>query len=115
AAGVLASLQLIEAEENRRVRLQHLITALKEGLKDLPWRLLPSETPIQPLIIGDNNAAVSLMNALMEQGIWVPAIRPPTVPHGTARLRISLSAGHSVEDVERLGGALRGLAPEPAG
>lgn len=114
AAGVLASLQLIEKEEHRRVRLQELIAALKEGLKDLPWKLLPSDTPIQPLLIGDNDAAVSLMNALMEQGIWVPAIRPPTVPRGTARLRISLSAGHTVEDVGRLAGALRGLAAKPS-
>ena len=112
AAGLLASLRLIETEENRRVRLHHLIDALKDGLKDLPWRLLPSDTAIQPLLIGDNDTAVGIMNALMDLGIWVPAIRPPTVPRGTARLRISLSAGHSVEDVGRLVEALRAMTPK---
>jgi 8-amino-7-oxononanoate synthase len=69
---------------------------------DQPLRLLDSDTAIQPLIVGDNAAAVELSERLLAAGIWVPAIRPPTVPHGTARLRISLSAAHSVEDVDRL-------------
>jgi 8-amino-7-oxononanoate synthase len=75
----------------------------------LKWRLLASQTPIQPLIVGDNAAAVELAEALRRQGIWVPAIRPPSVPAGSARLRISLSAAHSTEDVERLACALREL------
>ena len=59
-------------------------------------------------MIGRNDAALAVMNALRERGLWVPAIRPPTVPEGTARLRITLSAAHSERDVERL---LQALAP----
>ncbi|HPP54153.1 MAG TPA: aminotransferase class I/II-fold pyridoxal phosphate-dependent enzyme, partial [Thermoguttaceae bacterium] len=54
---------------------------------------------IQPLIVGDNEAALALANALWERGLWVPAIRPPTVPKGTARLRISVSAAHTEDDL----------------
>jgi len=68
----------------------------------LGWRLAPSNTAIQPLVIGDNTATVALAAALDAQDLWVPAIRPPTVPAGTARLRITLSAAHSAADVERL-------------
>jgi 8-amino-7-oxononanoate synthase len=72
----------------------------------LGWRLPESNTAIQPLIVGDNERALAMSAALDAQGLWVPAIRPPTVPAGTARLRITLSAGHSAEDVERLLAAL---------
>ncbi len=102
ACTLLASLQLIEAEQWRRTHLQALIARLRTGLASLPWRLAASETPIQPLIIGENQKTLELMQALLAAGIWVPAIRPPTVPQGTARLRISLSAAHSTEDVDRL-------------
>jgi len=71
-----------------------------------PWRLLPSDTPIQPLLVGGNTEALALSERLAAQGLLVPAIRPPTVPPGTARLRISLSADHSVADVARLIAAL---------
>jgi 8-amino-7-oxononanoate synthase len=111
AAALGASLDLIEHEEWRREHLQALIARLRTKFARLPWRLLPSQTPIQPLIVGDNHAAVTLMDALAERGIWAPAIRPPTVPEGTARLRISLSAAHSVEDVDRLVAALHEIAP----
>jgi 8-amino-7-oxononanoate synthase len=110
AAALTASLQLIEREQWRRARLQALVARLRVGLAELRWRLLPSETPIQPLVVGDNGAAVALMSELAERGIWVPAIRPPTVPEGTARLRISLSAAHSPEDVDRLVAALHEVA-----
>ena len=68
---------------------------------------MPSDTAIQPLVIGSNADALAVMAALDAQGIWVPAIRPPTVPAGTARLRISLSAAHTVEHVQRLCKALQ--------
>lgn len=110
AAAVLESLRLIGSENWRRTRLVELIGHLREGLADLPWKLLPSSTPIQPLVIGDNHEAVRLGEALLGQGIWVPAIRPPTVAPGSARLRISLSAAHSLKDVSRLAKALRALA-----
>ena len=71
---------------------------------------MPSETAIQPLLIGDNRQTLALSEALRARGIWVAAIRPPTVPQGTARLRITLSAAHSAADVERLIGALHELA-----
>ena len=71
---------------------------------------MPSDTAIQPLLVGDNRAALALGEGLRERGIWVAAIRPPTVPQGTARLRITLSAAHSAEDVARLVEALHELA-----
>ena len=110
AATVSASLQLITNEGWRRERLQALIQQLRAGCEGLPWRLLPSSTAIQPLQIGSSAAALALAQQLRERGIWVPAIRPPTVPEGTARLRISLSAEHTADDVNTLLAALKELA-----
>lgn len=110
AATVSASLQLITNEGWRRERLQALIQQLRAGCESLPWRLLPSSTAIQPLQIGGSAAALALAQQLRERGIWVPAIRPPTVPEGTARLRISLSAEHTADDVNTLLAALKELA-----
>jgi 8-amino-7-oxononanoate synthase len=110
AEALVASLALIEAEEHRRARLRALIERLRSNLQKLPWRLAPSQTPIQPLIVGDNQAALDLAEGLRGQGIWVPAIRPPTVPAGTARLRITLSAAHEPEHVDRLAAALASLS-----
>ena len=110
AAALLQSLQLIEQGDALRANLHNLIAQLRNGLSDLPWPLMPSETAIQPLLIGDNRQALVLSEALRARGIWVAAIRPPTVPQGTARLRITLSAAHSAADVERLIGALHELA-----
>jgi 8-amino-7-oxononanoate synthase len=106
-----ASLQLMRAEEWRRERLQQLIAQLRDGLRGLPWTLMQSSTPIQPLVVGTNEAALALSDNLRARGIWVPAIRPPTVPQGTARLRISLSAAHEAADVAELIEALHELAP----
>ncbi|HMC15845.1 MAG TPA: aminotransferase class I/II-fold pyridoxal phosphate-dependent enzyme, partial [Albitalea sp.] len=103
-----ATLRIIEADDWRRDRLSAHVTLLHDALADRPQlgRLLPSITPIQPLVIGDNAAALARMADLWALGLWVPAIRPPTVPAGTARLRISLSAAHSEADVQRLIAAL---------
>lgn len=109
AHALLTSLKLIEKETWRRERLTQLIALLRERLQNNRWKLLPSDTPIQPLIIGGNDEAVRVSSQLAEQGLLVPAIRPPTVPTGTARLRISLSAAHTVEDVERLAQTLNAL------
>lgn len=106
AQALLASLALIRDGDERRAHLALLIATLQARLAGSRWRLLPSSTPIQPLVIGDNAAAVTVAQGLMEAGLWVPAIRPPTVPAGSARLRISLSAAHSLEDVHRLADAL---------
>ena len=107
---LLTSLQLIDQESWRREQLILLIERLRQKLQYFPWRLLLSETPIQPLLVGESQEAVRLDLALRERGIWVPAIRPPTVPQGMARLRISLSAAHTEADIDRLSAALHDLA-----
>lgn len=106
AHALLASLQIIAQEEWRRERLRALIAQLRAGLTASRWQLMPSETPIQPLLAGGNDAALALSARLAATGLLVPAIRPPTVPQGTARLRISLSADHEAADVARLIAAL---------
>ena len=110
AAAVLASVDVIEHDEARRTHLQSLISQLREGLCGLPWTLLPSQTAIQPLIVGESKPALELSRQLCEAGIWVPAIRPPTVPMGKARLRISLSAAHTEAQMQRLVAALQHCA-----
>ncbi|HEY9380042.1 MAG TPA: aminotransferase class I/II-fold pyridoxal phosphate-dependent enzyme, partial [Burkholderiales bacterium] len=105
-----ASVDVIEHDDARRTHLQSLISQLREGLRGLPWTLLPSQTAIQPLIVGESKPALELSRQLCEAGIWVPAIRPPTVPMGTARLRISLSAAHTEAQVQRLVAALQHCA-----
>ncbi len=110
AGALLASLELIEQGEDRRANLRQLISHLQGGLTSTRWKLLPSSTAIQPILIGENDETLRVADALYAQGIWVPAIRPPTVPQGTARLRVSLSAAHSIEQVDHLLDALRNLA-----
>ena len=105
-----ASLACIRDGASRREHLQVLIAAFRGAAQALPWRLLPSSTPIQPLIVGAANAAVAVSDALAARGIFVPAIRPPTVPAGSARLRVSLSAAHTPADVAGLAAALRDVA-----
>ncbi|HCI13487.1 MAG: 8-amino-7-oxononanoate synthase [Gallionellales bacterium GWA2_60_142] len=110
SVALLESVDLIEQGDELRTHLHRLIEQLRVGLADLPWRLMPSDTAIQPLLIGDNQRALELSDGLRERGIWVVAIRTPTVPQGTARLRITLSAAHSEADVGRLIEALHELA-----
>ncbi|MBI4808373.1 MAG: 8-amino-7-oxononanoate synthase [Nitrosomonadales bacterium] len=110
SVAMLQSLQLIAKGDALRAHLKQLVMQLRNGLTELPWQLMPSDTAIQPLLIGDNQQALRLSEGLRERGIWVAAIRPPTVPQGTARLRITLSAAHSAADVEQLVGALHELA-----
>jgi 8-amino-7-oxononanoate synthase len=110
AVALLESLKLIEQGAALRSHLRQLIASLRAGLADLPWQLMPSDTAIQPLLIGDNHRALQLSEGLRERGIWVAAIHPPTVPQGTARMRITLSAAHSEADVDQLIGALHELA-----
>ena len=113
AAVLRVSLDLIAAGDDRRAHLQQLIARLRAGLAGLPWRLSPSQTAIQPLLVGDNEAAVRLSERLFERGLWVPAIRPPTVPVGTARLRISLSAAHDTTQLDALIATLHDCADHP--
>ncbi len=109
---LLASLGIIAAEAWRRELLARLIARLKRDVAGLRWRLLPSDTAIQPLIIGANDEAVRVSEQLAQRGLLVPAIRPPTVPPNSARLRISLSAAHSEQDIAQLVEALREVEKE---
>lgn len=102
SATLSASVKLIEQGDHLRANLRTLITYLKQNLHLRKWKLLESDTAIQPLIIGGNQEALAVSEYLQAQGILVPAIRPPTVPAGTARLRISLSAAHQLDDVKQL-------------
>ncbi len=106
---LLKSLELIEQGDGRRRHLAALIAQLRGSLSLKRWKLLPSETAIQPLVIGENAEAMRVAAALLERGLWTPGIRPPTVPAGTARLRITLSAAHRAEHVARLAAALNEL------
>jgi 8-amino-7-oxononanoate synthase len=111
AHALQASLDIICGEEGRerRAHLQALVAQLQDSLHLERWRLLPSQTAIQPIIIGENDRTMRMSAALYEQGIWVGGIRPPTVPAGTARLRVTLSAGHTADDVRRLTDAINEL------
>ena len=87
AHALLTSLDLIAGEEGvaRRAHLQDLLAQMDRDLRLRRWQRLPSSTAIQPIVIGSNDEALQVAGALLEQGVWVPAIRPPTVPAGTAR------------------------------
>ena len=104
------SLARIRDGAGPRARLAQVIARFRERARTLPWKLTASPTAIQPLIIGGNEAAVALAAALWERGFWVPAIRPPTVPRGTARLRVSLTAAHATADIDALVDALADVA-----
>lgn len=111
AHALLSSLDIMSGEEGRarRAHLQELIAQLRQGLRLERWTLMESITAIQPIIIGDNAVSMRAAASLYEQGLWVPAIRPPTVPQGTARLRVTLSAAHSHDDVARVVAAINQL------
>jgi 8-amino-7-oxononanoate synthase len=111
AAALRAALAIIRDEPQRRRHLLALIERFRDRAQGLPWRLLPSPTAIQPLVVGDNQAALDLAAALWERGFWAPAIRPPTVPAGSARLRITLTAAHTAGEVDALAAALHELKP----
>jgi 8-amino-7-oxononanoate synthase len=111
AHALLASLDLISGPEGaaRRTHLQALIAHFRQALTLTKWQLLASDTAVQPIVIGANEAAMAAAASLYADGLWVPAIRPPTVPLDTARLRVTLSAAHTVEQVDRLANALNAL------
>lgn len=102
AAATLASLQLIINGQERRAQLARLIARFRQGASELGFELMDSDTPIQPILVGPSDRALALSEALEQQGIFVSAIRPPTVPEGSARLRVTLSAAHSDEQVDLL-------------
>ena len=115
AAAALAAVRVARTESWRREKLAALIRHFRDGAAELGLSLMPSDTAIQPLPLGDATLAMAAAGALEEQGFLVGAIRPPTVPAGKARLRITLSAAHEEEHVDRLLDALAGLAPGGAG
>ncbi|WP_334108364.1 8-amino-7-oxononanoate synthase [Methylobacillus sp.] len=102
AAAALAGVRQIAEDGRRRRHLHDLIHLFLSECRLQRWQRMESHTAIQPIIIGSNDEALRVSERLREQGILVPAIRPPTVPKGSARLRISLSAAHNEEDVRRL-------------
>ena len=106
STGLLAALQVMQEDTSRHTHLHGLIELFKSSLVLRRWQLMPSDTAIQPVLVGSNDEALQLSEHLLTLGMLVPAIRPPTVPKGTARLRISLSAAHSEQDVMRLVDAL---------
>jgi 8-amino-7-oxononanoate synthase len=102
ALATCASLDLIEYGDERRTHLLSLIERFRQDATALGYRLMPSRTPIQPIMIGDNWVALALSQALEKRGLLVTAIRPPTVPAGEARLRVTFSAAHSHDDLDYL-------------
>jgi len=106
AEATLASLAIVETEEWRRERLRELVRRFRDGAAALDVGLSASETPIQPLIVGAPARALALSAALEDAGVLVTAIRPPTVPAGSSRLRITFTATHEPGDVDRLLDAL---------
>ncbi len=98
----IKAFEIIKAEPLLRHRLLRLCTLFRDGINRLGFSIPPLPTPIFPLILGDEKEAIALSNYLYKEGIFVPAIRPPTVPKGQSRLRISVSASHLPEDIERL-------------
>lgn len=108
AAAARAAVEVARFEGWRRDRLVRLIVHLRNAAAAHGLTLLPSRTPIQPLVIGASDAALAIAAKLEDAGFYVPAIRPPTVPEGKARLRITLTALHTESDVERLVDAIAG-------
>lgn len=106
AAATLVSLQLVQTESWRRDHLHTLIQQFRNGAAQLGLPLMPSTTAIQPVMVGSSEQALIISRKLEAQGMLVTAIRPPTVPSNTARLRVTLSAAHTAEEVERLLAAL---------
>ena len=107
AVATYAALQWVIKADDERAHLQRLIAYFRAEAATLGLTLMPSATAIQPLLVGDSARALSVATRLRELGCWVTAIRPPTVPPGMARLRLTLTAGHALEDVDAL---LRALA-----
>lgn len=102
AAATLKSLELIHDGDERRETLTGLIRRFRDGAAQRGWTLMNSDTPIQPILVGEDAQALRLSERLRERGFLITAIRPPTVPEGSARLRVTFSAAHREEDVDAL-------------
>ncbi|MFT7372386.1 MAG: 8-amino-7-oxononanoate synthase [Oleiphilaceae bacterium] len=102
AAATRASLKLVQQADDKRAHLNQLIYQFRQGVSQLGFELMPSHTAIQPIMIGDTDKAMTLSRYMENEGILVTAIRPPTVPDKTARLRVTLSANHCFDDIDEL-------------
>ncbi len=101
AGAALAALRVARVEEQRRARLRQLVRALYEALAEQGYHVPRPDAAILPVLVGDSDTALDLAAALRERGVWAPAIRPPAVPRGTARLRVTLMATHTEAHLER--------------
>lgn len=115
AGGAMAALDIVEREPERRAALLTSVQAFRDGLRSLGFPLAQSITPIQPVLLGSAERAIAAARCLREQGMLVPAIRPPTVPAGTARLRVTLTAAHTADDIGRLLEALDVITRQAVG
>jgi 8-amino-7-oxononanoate synthase len=110
AEATRASLRIVAGDEWRRERLHGLVARFRQGARRIGLELLDSETPIQPILLGDSMTALRWSEALRRQGILVTAIRPPTVPADSARLRVTLSAAHTPAQIDALLAVLEEVA-----
>lgn len=106
ACALSAALDVVRQGDDLRQRLTDNIAHFRDGAAGLAYQLQTSQSAIQPLIVGDNHQTLALSQTLRDQGLWVGAMRPPTVPPGTSRLRITLTASHTPQDIDRLLGVL---------
>lgn len=102
ACALSAALHCVRQGDAQRDALRRNVALFRAGFSNSSYQLMDSQSAIQPLIVGENARALALMSHLREQGVWVSAMRPPTVPPGSARLRITLTAEHQPEDISRL-------------
>lgn len=109
ACALLAALNAVKHGDDLRQQLDENIAYFRRGVRELPVQLTNAQSAIQPLMIGENQAALTLASQLRQRGFWVSAIRPPTVPPGTARLRITLNACHRQQDIDGLLESLYGI------
>ena len=114
AVATLESLAIAQAEPGRREHLAALIARFRSGTRELGLKPMPSTSPIQPVVVGEAARALALSQALEERGLLIGAIRPPTVPQGTSRLRVTLTAAHQTSDVDRLLDSLDELSVCPS-
>ena len=106
AVATIASLELVKSEHWRRDKLKQLIARFRAGAEQIGLRLMDSNAPIQPVLMASDEQLLKANKKLLESGFMVGAIRPPTVPEGTGRLRITLSASHTDQQVDALLDAL---------
>ena len=107
AVATMKSVEIVKKEQWRREHLTDLINIFRDGARSLGFQISDSISPIQPLLLGNPERAMKLSSVLEDAGILISAIRPPTVPEGTSRLRITLTAAHTIGNIEKLLESLR--------